>query len=186
MAPTSSIAFKEWAVVCDSLARGEQTIILRKGGIHEGRAGFRVAHREFWLLPTTFHAAADALTQRGQTLLANVANLTGAFRIAQFAVVEEVLELSREEDALALEGLHIWSPATVRERFHYKRPGLYCLIARIYSRPQSFEVIETPAIAGCRSWVELPEAMGTEGMIPALVDDAFAQAVGEVRRRTSV
>jgi hypothetical protein len=27
------VAFKEWAVVVDALPRGEQTVILRKGGL---------------------------------------------------------------------------------------------------------------------------------------------------------
>jgi hypothetical protein len=35
-----SVGFKEWALVCEALGRGEQTIILRKGGIAEGRGGF--------------------------------------------------------------------------------------------------------------------------------------------------
>ena len=52
MEPVNQIAFKEWAVVCAALASGQQSLILRKGGIHEGRDGFRVAHREFWLFPT--------------------------------------------------------------------------------------------------------------------------------------
>ena len=34
------MAFKEWAVVVDALLRGEQVIILRKGGLREGRGGF--------------------------------------------------------------------------------------------------------------------------------------------------
>ena len=36
----------------DALGRGEQIIILRKGGIHEGRGGFQVDQPEFWLFPT--------------------------------------------------------------------------------------------------------------------------------------
>ncbi|MFL6569175.1 MAG: DUF1802 family protein, partial [Chthoniobacterales bacterium] len=35
-----SIGFKEWALVCEALGRGEQRIIIRKGGIAEGRDGF--------------------------------------------------------------------------------------------------------------------------------------------------
>ena len=50
-----SIGFKEWAVVCDALGRGEQTILLRKGGIAEGRNGFGFHHAEFFLIPTFFH-----------------------------------------------------------------------------------------------------------------------------------
>ena len=61
MLAENNIAFKEWAVVCAALASGRQTIILPKGGIDEGREGFRVKHREFWLLPTRFHQDARAI-----------------------------------------------------------------------------------------------------------------------------
>src|SRR5258705_3213217 len=44
-------AFKEWAIVVDALGRGEQIVILRKGGIREGRGGFHVEHPQFWLFP---------------------------------------------------------------------------------------------------------------------------------------
>ena len=46
-----SDAFKEWAVVCEALGDGRQSIILRKGGIAEGREGFAFAHGEFFLFP---------------------------------------------------------------------------------------------------------------------------------------
>ena len=42
-----SFGFKEWTLICDALGRGEQSIIMRKGGIAEGRAGFRFEHPEF-------------------------------------------------------------------------------------------------------------------------------------------
>jgi hypothetical protein len=32
-----SVGFKEWAIVGEALGRGGQSIILRKGGIAEGR-----------------------------------------------------------------------------------------------------------------------------------------------------
>jgi hypothetical protein len=50
-----SIGFKEWSLVCGALGSGEQSIILRKGGIAEGRSGFSFQHREFFLFPTFFH-----------------------------------------------------------------------------------------------------------------------------------
>src|SRR5271166_4708184 len=48
-------AFKEWAIVCDSIARGETSLIFRKGGIAEGRDGFHFKHQRFFLFPTYFH-----------------------------------------------------------------------------------------------------------------------------------
>jgi hypothetical protein len=182
---TNAIAFKEWAVVCEALARGRQTLILRKGGIHEGRAGFRVSHQEFWLLPTHFHAGAEALTPEAADLFAPPAEhyRDGQFRISHYAVVSEVLELTSEVDALALEGLHLWSAATVRERFHYKRPGLFGLIVRIFTAPQAAAIDDTPKIAGCRSWVELPAPLPTTSLTPALDDEQFAAQVAAIKQR---
>jgi hypothetical protein len=34
---------------------GRRSVILRKGGIAEGRVGFSFRHREFFLFPTFFH-----------------------------------------------------------------------------------------------------------------------------------
>ena len=48
------IAFKEWDVICEALEDGRQSVILRKGGIHEGREGFSFAHEEFVLFPIFF------------------------------------------------------------------------------------------------------------------------------------
>jgi len=44
-----SIGFKGWSLVCDAMAQGTQSIILRKGGIAEGREGFSFWHREFFV-----------------------------------------------------------------------------------------------------------------------------------------
>ena len=47
--------FKEWLVICRALAAGRQSIILRKGGIAEGRSGFSFQHDSFFLFPTLYH-----------------------------------------------------------------------------------------------------------------------------------
>ena len=54
-------------MVCEALDRGHQTIILRKGGIHEGRAGFAFDHKEFFLFPTLFHEQEKHLRGSGST-----------------------------------------------------------------------------------------------------------------------
>ena len=48
-------AFKEWEGIVEALGHGAQIVILRKGGIAEGRAGFTPRHPRFWLFPTRFH-----------------------------------------------------------------------------------------------------------------------------------
>jgi hypothetical protein len=59
-------AFKEWAVVVDALGRGEQILILRKGGLAEGPGGFQVEQREFLLLPTRFHQQRERVLPAAQ------------------------------------------------------------------------------------------------------------------------
>jgi len=64
-------AFKEWQVVCDALATGRQCIILRKGGIHEGRQGFSFAEEAFFLFPTRFHNQKDFVKEGEVSSLRN-------------------------------------------------------------------------------------------------------------------
>ena len=52
-----AIAFKEWSEICQVLADGHQTLIVRKGGIREGPGGFSPDHPAFWLYPTYVHQA---------------------------------------------------------------------------------------------------------------------------------
>ena len=57
-----SVAFKEWAIVCEAIGSGRQSIMLRKGGIAEGRDGFAFKHRGFFLFPTWFHEQLEKTT----------------------------------------------------------------------------------------------------------------------------
>jgi hypothetical protein len=188
MPDSCSIAFKEWAAVCEALAAGRQTIILRKGGIQEGREGFRVQHGEFWLYPTNFHQAADCLSpDSGEFITRALAGTKpGPGELPQipirlFAEVTDVHSLATEDAVLRLNGQHIWSEATVRQRFAYRRPGLFLLVARVFQRPGPELVAESPEMAGCRSWVELPREIPTAGLTPVMSDAAFAGALAQVR-----
>ena len=60
-----SAGLKEWALVCEAMGRGEQSVILRKGGLAEGRAGFGFRHSEFFLFPTFFHEQIDKVRVPG-------------------------------------------------------------------------------------------------------------------------
>ena len=48
------VAFKEWQLVVQALGLGEQTVILRKGGISEGKSGFQWLPDQFFLFPSLF------------------------------------------------------------------------------------------------------------------------------------
>lgn len=182
MLPTCQIALKEWAVVCEALLAGRQTILLRKGGLDEGREGFRVAHDQFWLYATGYHQTADALVPTAAPLLdqARVKKPpSGKARLAAYAVVDHLVHVERQPDLDRLAGHHILSDATVRQRFHYRQPGLFVIVVRAYHTPPCL-LDETAYFAGCKSWVDLQTQLSTEDVEPVLADDVF------VRRRDVV
>ena len=65
----SDIGLKEWSVIVEALGRGDQILLLRKGGISEATRRFTVAHDEFFLYPTQFHQGADMLKPDARHLL---------------------------------------------------------------------------------------------------------------------
>ncbi|MDX1948688.1 MAG: DUF1802 family protein [Pirellulaceae bacterium] len=178
------VAFKEWASICTALAAGRQTIILRKGGIDEGRSGFRVAHDHFWIYPTNFHQTAEQLKPAGTELMEAARELkspAGQIALRLFAQVIEVHELVSEKAVARLARFHHWSAATAAARFHYRRPGLLVLLTRIYSRPEPVLLTESADMVGCKSWVHLPESLATAGVAPVLADDEFARQAAAIR-----
>jgi hypothetical protein len=169
-------AFKEWAVICEALAQGQQAIILRKGGIAEHEGEFNVEQTRFWLYPTYTHQQNDGVNDEAQALLKTVqANRppTGTLRLQLWAEVTGIYRIREELPALLLSHLHCWSEEAVRQRFNYRVPGLNVLVVRVYRSPQAHETTELPAYDGCRSWVELATALSTEGSIPVLDDNSF-------------
>lgn len=184
MLAANRFAFKEWAVVCEALLRGRQSLILRKGGIHEGRDGFHVEHREFWLFPTRFHQQPGEIVEEARPLIAEAAArqpANGEIQLQQYALVENVIHIEDEAVLTSLAGLHVWSDETVSQRFHYRRPGLFALVVRMYSKPEPVVIPESPHFAGCRSWVDLPEELPTAGLQPVLGEQEFAAQRERIR-----
>lgn len=161
-----SVAFKEWAVICAALAAGRQSLILRKGGIAEEGGVFRPEHGEFLLYPTYFHEHRAGVKPDFLPLL-EVADASkppaGVVRLTHFVRVENVAHVTDLEDALALDSRHAWTADVVRQRFHYRTPGLFVLSVRVFRLAQPVDVVERPEYAGCKTWVPLAEAIDTAG-----------------------
>jgi hypothetical protein len=154
-----SIGFKEWTLICDALGRGEQSIILRKGGIAEGRAGFRFQHEEFLLFPTLFHEQVSKLKLPRETPLpARPAD--GAIEIRHAARVEWTADITDLAVAHRLAPLHLWQDSVVEERFRYDEKqglGISLAFVRISRLSEPFVFPDSPKYGGCRSWVNLPD-----------------------------
>ncbi|HEY1375578.1 MAG TPA: DUF1802 family protein [Gemmataceae bacterium] len=180
------IAFKEWAVICRALAEGRQALILRKGGIAEAGGEFTPEHRRFWLYPTYAHEKPNGIKPDAVDLFrAAEADRPPAamLRLTHFAEVSGVYHVRQLFGALLLDDLHVWSETTVRHKFEYRSPGLYVLPVRVFRAAAPTELPETPAYAGCRTWVELDRELPTAGATPVLGGAAFDALLDALDRR---
>jgi hypothetical protein len=178
-------AFKEWAVICRVLADGRQSIVLRKGGIAEKDGVFRLEHNRFWLYPTYVHQQKDGITPDMVALLEQVETErppAGLVRLSHFAEVTGIYHVHDLPTAWKLAGLHGWSQETVQARFEYRGPGLFVLPVRVYRAPSVVELPETPAYAGCRSWVELDRDLPTDGANPILDEQTYDDVLNTLDR----
>jgi hypothetical protein len=177
-------AFKEWAVTCKALETGRQSVLLRKGGIHERGGRFEVERDEFWLFPTRFHQNPEEIRPEARPLLQEVANEAAApecVRLSLYAIVDEVFELTDASLLPRLADLQILADDTLLERFHYRRPALFVLTVRIYRRAEPIALPESPHFAGCRTWVDLEHDLTTDGLAPVLGDAAHHERVVAIR-----
>ena len=153
-----STAFKEWAVICEALATGRQSLILRKGGIAESGGVFRPEHSEFLLYPTFFHEHRVGVKPAFLPLLDHAeANKpeAGTIRFTHFVRVTDVKHITDLDAALALDPLHAWTPEIVKQRFHYRTPGLFAITVNVFKLAEPQIRVERPEYAGCKTWVEL-------------------------------
>lgn len=179
------LALKEWAVTVDALARGQQILLLRKGGIHETGKDFRVLHREFLLYPTYEHQRAELLKPAEQPALSQLLASpppvdTITFR--HWARAEEILEVEAQERVADLSPHHIWTDEYAQSRLRWKPMlPLSILLLRVYRLAAPVAVPYLKEYGGCTSWVDLMPRIDLGPLEPALTDDEFAREVAAVK-----
>jgi hypothetical protein len=163
-----SAGLKEWAIVCEAMGRGEQSVILRKGGLAEGRAGFAFRYAEFFLFPTFFHEQVDQVRVEGLEI---PKVQEGRIEVRFWAKVIAAAHITSWETAAALESLHILERSVVRERFDYdKTPGLHVALVRVFRLSPSWIFHDAARFGGCRSWVKLPNCPQNTRSEPVLTE----------------
>jgi hypothetical protein len=176
-------AFKEWAAICAALAQGRQTLILRKGGIAEDAADFRVEHTRFWLYPTYVHQQQGGVKPAALGLLEEAERdqpPPGKVRLQHWCEVTGIYRVHDLLLAQLLDHLHLWSEDTVTKRFQYRTPGLNVLVVRVHCAAATHEIDETAAYAGCKSWVALDQALPDEPAVPVMSDERFERIVKQI------
>jgi hypothetical protein len=181
-------ALKEWSVTIDSLLAGRQILLLRKGGIHEQRDGFKLEHRDFFLFPTHLHQHPGALHPSFRVDLDGpYGSKTPTVVLNTFARVQELIPISNVEVLRGLDGLHTLNWATVLERFSYRnRPGLNLLLLRVYHLPVPHQIQNLERYDGCVSWVELERSLPVTDAEPALDGSSFEDQVQKIRRLADI
>lgn len=156
----TAIGFKEWQVVCDALADGRQTVILRKGGFHEGREGFSFAHEKFYLFPTRFHATAEQVRVATPSNPMPEWQVGDAITITHRVEVEWAHTLTEWQGVMALHDQHIYTEQTVRDRFDWQGKGMasgsiHVAKVKVITLDQPWVFPYAARYGGCRSWVTL-------------------------------
>jgi len=164
-------ALKEWGAVVRALLDGRQTVLLRKGGIHEKR--FDVAAEQFLLFPTVAHSHAQRVRpEHHDLLLPAAADSTDNHIVVRAAAkVVAALQVSRPENIDAIADLHIWTADSVRaDRLDFRpKHRLTVLVVSATPLAEPVRLARTPGYAGCSSWVQLPM---TPNLATPVHDDA--------------
>jgi hypothetical protein len=154
------VAFKEWQLISDALVCGEQSVILRKGGISEGKAGFQWLHEKFFLFPSLFHEQAKQVKSGPDGSQRRIPDPISPEGQVAFSVFVETLStgrLTEWEEVKELEPYHIWNEEIIRERFDWgDEPGISFAVVRVHALGDPWILDDRKTFGGCRSWFGLP------------------------------
>jgi hypothetical protein len=154
----STQALKEWSAAVHAMLDGRQTVLLRKGGIHEKR--FDLASSEFLFFPTVAHEHSERVRPEHRDLLRlSAADSTeDDMLICAGAKVVAAIEVNDPTGLEAIAAHHIWTAASVRaDRLDFRpKHRLTALVVAARPLTNPIRLPRTPAYAGCTSWVQLP------------------------------
>ena len=176
-------ALKEWATVVKALENGNQTVLLRKGGILETASGFRVEAPRFALFPTYEHQETASLKSQFYGYLADAREAMpreGYNLISSVAEVLEESDISSPEELERLSPFHIWSDSYIVERMNWMASKPMKAIFLKVQRVDPVEVPILPEYHGCKSWIELN--VNSEAGKSALSDAELSSRLEEFRR----
>lgn len=158
-------SLKEWSTVIDALGRGEQILLIRKGGIADPTFG--VEAERFYLFPTYFHSGSEGARQ--------------SVMITHWAEVVKTWRVRELERLYALESFTIMNRENLDIRYRFREDqALHVLAVRAWRLPKPVTIAVTPEYAGCRSWVSIDDEIDVDGSTPALSEEELARRIAEV------
>ena len=157
-------ALKEWATIVTALENGEQTVILRKGGILETESGFKIEAKKFLLFPTFEHQEEKNLKPQFHNYLDIVKQnrpQNKHNRITSYAEVVDEVDIISKEKINALSQFHIWSDSYIDERVNWmSEKPIKTVFLKVYKIPE-IEIPIKSEYHGCKSWININEDIQT-------------------------
>jgi hypothetical protein len=176
-----AIALKEWAAVCQAMLTGRQIMLLRKGGVYEAKTGFELENPQFLLFPTYLHQHLKMLKPEAHAGFEPHSAEPERITLSLAGQVTDIIRLTSRQQMNAIDAEHIWTSPLIDMRFNYRPENpLYLLLVRAYKLPQPVTIDNTPAYAGCKSWVPLENGVELSGVAPVMDDAAYE------RRRNAI
>ncbi len=174
---TCTTALKEWATVLEAMARGEQVVLIRKGGLIEPGTGFEVLSPWFALYPTFEHQAVNYLRPAFRGYFEQAATRRAPEGQVRFDLVGQIVRSVTTGDATRIAALapaHIYNDAFVTQRLKWQpQQPLVLAAVRAWRLPAPVVLPVQPHYAGCKSWVDLGREVSFAGLEPVLDDHTF-------------
>ena len=174
-----AVALKEWATVLESLAQGEQFLLVRKGGLIEPGGGFEMRREAFVFYPTFEHQAVQYLRPPYQRYFETALRQRAPEGHVRFDLAGQAVHVATAGNPQLIgqmKAAHIYNAtfATQRLKWQSDQP-LTIVLVRVYQLASPVTVVADSKYAGCKSWVELEAPVSLAGAAPVL-DDATFQA----------
>jgi len=176
-------SLKEWATVVRALEKGDQTVLLRKGGILDVSSGFKIEAKKFLMFPTQEHQEYNHIKPEFHKYLEQVKTnppKQGFNRINSYAEVLEEIDISHEDIINRLSLFHIWSDSYIKDRMNWKPENpMKAIFLKIYKIPE-FNIPLKTEYQGCKSWISINEEIPLGEAV--LSNEALEQKINEFRR----
>ena len=164
-------ALKEWSNVIESLGRGEQVILIRKGGIADPHFGIEADR--FYLYPTYFH--------QGETDPRTTVEITHWVEVARTWAVREMELIERLQPFVDI------PRETLEARYRFRPDqALYVIAVRTFALPAPVTIRYSEEYGGCRSWISVDDEIDVTGSRQVLSDSELEAKIESIDALLSV
>ena len=182
-------ALKEWATVLEAMTRGEQLVLIRKGGLIEPGRGFEVVAPAFVFYPTFEHQAVNYLRAPYQRYFDEVGKHRapeGQLRLDLAGLAVSSVQSNDPAIVQRLAGFHVYNDAFLSQRLKWQPDQpLTVVVIRAFrlAEPRLLPIVAR--YAGCKSWIDLDSPVPLNGAQPVLDDAVFSKRLHDLTRLLS-